>query len=216
VLDSVEKVILGPERKSRVISTKEKDITAFHEGGHALVAASLKEADPVHKVSIISRGFAGGYTLKLPSEDRHLRTKSQFLADLAVMMGGYVSEELVFGDLSTGASNDLKEASHLARKLVTKYGMSGLGPMTFGKTEEMIFLGREITTERDYSEKVAAKIDEETRGFIDRAQKVARDILTKNRSALDAIAAALKEKEVLEQEEFNAILKPFKLKLVAA
>jgi cell division protease FtsH len=215
-LNSIEKVILGPERKSRIISTKEKEITAYHEGGHAVVAASLKDADPVHKVSIISRGFAGGYTLKLPSEDRHLRTKSQFLADLAVMMGGYVSEQLTFSDVSTGASNDLKEASHLARKLVTKYGMSELGPMTFGKTEEMIFLGREITTERDYSEKVAAKIDEETRSFIERAHKVAQDILTKNSRALDAIAAALKEKEVLEQDEFNAILKPFKLKLVAA
>ena len=137
-------MLLGPERKSRVISQKEKEMTAYHEGGHALVAAALKEADPVQKVSIISRGYAGGYTMKLPTEDRHLKTRAQFLADLAMMMGGYASEKLTFGDISTGASNDLKQASELARQLVMKYGMSDLGPITFGKNEELLFLGRDI------------------------------------------------------------------------
>ncbi len=214
LFESVEKVLLGPERKSRVISPKEKEITAYHEGGHALIAATLKGSDPVHKISIISRGFAGGYTLKLPSEDRHLRLKSQLLGDIAVMLGGYISEKLTFHDVSTGASNDLKEATHLARKLVTKFGMSDLGPQTFGKTEEMVFLGREITTERDYSETVASRIDEEVRKFIQLAYDAAEKILTTNRKALEKIAAVLIEKETLEQEEFYGILKPFKIKPV--
>ncbi|MDP2598932.1 MAG: ATP-dependent zinc metalloprotease FtsH [Candidatus Liptonbacteria bacterium] len=216
LFESVEKVIMGPERKSRVISVKEKEITAYHEGGHALVAASLKNADPVHKVSIVSRGFAGGYTMKLPVEDEHLRTKAQFLTDLAMMMGGYASEKLIFGDVSTGASNDLKEASSLARKLVTKYGMSGLGPQTFGKTEEMIFLGREISTEKNYSERVASEIDEEVHGFLFRAYDIAERILRSHRKALKKIADTLKEKETLEREEFEALLKPFKIKPIAA
>lgn len=214
--ESVEKVILGPERKSQVVSTKEKEITAYHEGGHSLVAASLKGADPVHKVSIISRGMAGGYTIKLPLEERRIRTRAQFLTDLATMMGGYASEKLIFGDISTGASNDLKVASELARKLVTKYGMSeALGPQTFGSTEEMIFLGREITTEKNYSEKVAAEIDKEVRKFISRAHEAAQKILKKNRKALKKIAEVLMEKETLEQEEFNALLKPFRIKPIA-
>ncbi len=214
--EAVEKVLLGPERKSRAISEKEKEITAYHEGGHALVAATLRGSDPVHKVSIISRGFAGGYTLKLPNEEERLRTRTQFLNDLAVMMGGFVSEKLTFGDVSTGASNDLKQASELARKLVTKYGMSEtLGPMTFGKTEELIFLGREIATEKDYSEETARKIDAEVHGFIARAREVAQKILAANKKALQKIADTLKEKETLEQEEFYAILKPFKIKPVA-
>ncbi len=216
-LESVEKVILGPERKSRVISVKEKEITAYHEGGHALVAASLKNSDPVHKVSIVSRGFAGGYTMKLPTEDQHLRTRKQFLTDLAMMLGGYASEKLTFGDISTGASNDLKEATELARKLVTKYGMSeALGPQTFGKTEEMVFLGREISTERNYSEAVAAQIDVEVKNFIARAYDTAQKILKTNKDALRAIAKTLIEKETLEQEEFNKLLKPFNIKPILA
>ncbi|HUZ93024.1 MAG TPA: ATP-dependent zinc metalloprotease FtsH [Candidatus Paceibacterota bacterium] len=215
LFESVEKVILGPERKSRVISQKEKEMTAYHEGGHALVAASLKNADPVHKVSIVSRGFAGGYTMKLPMEDEHLRTKAQFLTDLAMMMGGYASEQLTFGDVSTGASNDLKEASALAHKLVTRYGMSEtLGPQTFGKSEELIFLGREISTEKNYSEKVAAEIDDEVKKFIDHAYETAQRILKTNKTALKKIAETLIEKETLEQEEFYGILKPFKIKPV--
>lgn len=216
VYESIEKVILGPARRSRLVSEKEKEITAYHEAGHALVSAGLKDADPVNKVSIVARGRAGGYTLNLPTEDRRLKTKSQFLADLAVMLGGYASEEIVFKDISTGASNDLKEVSSLARQLVTRYGMSELGPLTFGKTEELVFLGREITTEKNYSETVATKIDAEVRGFIDRAHKKAKQIITTNKDALRAVAKALMEKEVLEQEEFYALIKPFKLRLVKA
>ena len=216
LLDSIEKVLLGPERKGRAISDKEKKITAYHEAGHALVTASLKDADPVQKVSIVSRGRAGGYTLKLPLEEQRLKTKSQFLADLAVMLGGYVSEKLVFGDVSTGASNDLEGASELSRNLVVKYGMSeALGPMTFGKSEEMVFLGREIATGKDYSEETASKIDAETRGFIERAHQAAARILKTHRRALDAIAKTLIEKETLEHEDFYALLKGFKLKSVA-
>jgi len=216
LFEAAEKVILGPERRSRVISQREKEITAYHEGGHALVAAGMKEADPVQKVSIISRGFAGGYTMKLPTEDQHLRTRSQFLADLAMMMGGYASEKLTFGDVSTGASNDLKQASDLARRLVTKYGMSELGPMTFGKSEDLIFLGREISAEKDYSEKIAAEIDGEVHKFISHAYQTAEKILKSHKSALKKVADTLIQKETLEQDEFYGLLKPYKIKPVAA
>jgi cell division protease FtsH len=216
LFDAAEKVIMGPERRSRVISDKEKKITAFHEGGHALVAAGVKDADPVQKISIVSRGFAGGYTMKLPMEDQHLKMKSQFLADLAMMMGGYAAEKLTFGDISTGASNDLKEATNLARALVTRYGMSELGPMTFGDTQDMVFLGREISTERNYSEHVATAIDGQVKAFIDRAYDVAERVLKTNKSALTAIADTLIEKEVLEHDDFYELLKPFKLKAIAA
>ena len=211
--ESIEKVILGPARKSRLISDKEREITAYHEAGHALVAASIKSSDPVHKISIISRGMAGGYTLKLPLEEQRLRTKSQFLADLAVAMGGYASEKIIFKDFTTGASNDLKEAANLARLLVTKFGMSEkIGPMTFGNSEEFVFLGREISTEKSYSESVAAQIDEEIRKFIDDAYKTAAKIISSKKDALTKVAKALLEKETLEQDEFYAIIKPFKLK----
>ena len=215
LLESIEKVILGPERKGRVISVKEKEITAYHEGGHALVAAAIKNSDPVHKVSIVSRGMAGGYTMKLPIEEQRLRTKKQFMADLAMMLGGFVAEKLTFKDVSTGASNDLKEATSLAHDLVTKYGMSEkLGPMTFGNTNEMVFLGREMTTEKNYSEDVAKQIDEEVSSFIGQAHKTATEILTSKKKVLDAIAKKLIEKETLEQEEFAALLAPFKIKPV--
>lgn len=212
VLNSIEKVLLGPERKGRVITPKEKEVTAYHEAGHALVAASLKESDPVHKVSIISRGMAGGYTLKLPAQEERLRTRSQFLADLAVALGGYVSEKIVFGDITTGASNDLKVASELSYDLVTKYGMSEkLGPMTFGGTDE-VFLGRQMGMGKKYSEKVAAMIDEEVNDLIQTAYRSAQKIIKSRRKVLDAIAKTLTEKEVLEQEEFNGILKGYNLK----
>lgn len=216
IYQSIEKVMLGPERRSRIISEKEKEITAYHEAGHAVMAASLKDSDPVHKVSIVSRGRVGGYTLKLPLEEQRLRTKAQFLADLAVMMGGYASEKLTFADISTGASNDLKEASGLARALVTRFGMSDLGPITFGKAEELIFLGREIATEKNYSEAVAAKIDEEVRKFIDHAYKTATKILSSYRETLKKVAKTLIEKETLEQEEFYGLIKEFNLKPVIA
>jgi len=216
LFEAAEKVIMGPERKSRVISQKEKEITAYHEGGHALVAAAVKDADPVQKVSIISRGFAGGYTMKLPNEDQHLKTRSQFMADLAMMMGGHVSEKLTFGDVSTGASSDLKEASELARRMVTKYGMSELGPIVFGKSEQMMFLGQEISNDKNYSERVASEIDEQIRKLLIHAQDVAEKILKTNKAALKKIADTLIEKEVLEQDDFNAVLKPFKIKPIAA
>ena len=216
IFESVEKVLLGPERRSRVFSKKEKEITAYHEAGHALVAASLKGSDPVHKISIVSRGRAGGYTLKLPIEEIYLRTKSQFLIDLAMMLGGYASEEIIFNDLSTGASNDLQNASSLARKLVTKYGMSKkLGPMTFGKAEELVFLGREISAEKTYSEEAAKEIDKEIRSFIKQAYETAKKIISSRRSALEKIAKTLMEKETLEREEFDKLIKSFKLKSVA-
>ena len=211
--EAIEKVMLGPERRNRVITENEKKITAYHEGGHALVAASLKGSDPVQKISIISRGMAGGYTMKLPLEEEHLRTKTQFLNDMAMMMGGYASEKMIFGDISTGASNDLEHASELARHMVTRYGMSAkLGPMTFGKTEGLIFLGREMTTEKNYSEKMAEKIDEEARAFIDRAHAIAQRVLLSNKKALQKIAETLIEKETLEGDEFYNLLKPFKIK----
>ncbi|MDP3963393.1 MAG: ATP-dependent zinc metalloprotease FtsH [bacterium] len=208
LFESIEKVMLGPERKSRVITKKEKEITAYHEAGHALVAASLPNADPVHKISIIARGQAGGYTLKLPLEDRRLRSRGEFITDLAVMLGGFVAEGIVFGDITTGASNDLEKASDLARKLVTRFGMSEkLGPITFGERQEMIFLGKEISTEKNYSESVAKLIDEEVERFIMDAKKTAEKTITTHRAKLNLIAKTLMEKETLEREEFAALMK---------
>ena len=215
LFDSVEKVLLGPERRTRVISPKEKEITAYHEAGHALVASSLKNTDPVHKVSIVSRGFVGGYTLKLPIEETRLKTRAQFLSDIAVMLGGYAAEEIVFGDISTGASNDLKEASSLSRKLVTKFGMSHLGPITFGGSEDMIYLGREIGGNKDYSESIATKIDGEVNRFIQNALRAAKKIISSKRDALRTISKALIEKETLEQEDFYEIIKKFPIKPIA-
>jgi cell division protease FtsH len=216
LLEASEKVMMGPERKMRAISPKEKENTAYHEGGHALVAAVVKDADPVQKVSIISRGFALGYTMNIPNEDQFSKTKQQFLASLAVMMGGYVSEKLTFGDVSTGASNDLKRASELARNMVVKYGMSDLGPIVFGKSEQMMFLGQEISNDKNYSERVASEIDEQIRILLMHAHSVAEKILKTNKAALKKIADTLIEKEVLEQDDFNAVLKPFKIKPIAA
>ena len=214
--ESIEKVMLGPARKSRLLSEKEKEITAYHEAGHALVAAGLKDSDPVHKVSVVSRGRAGGYTLKLPLEEQHMKTKSQFLADIAVALGGRAAEKIVFNEITTGASDDLKEASGLARLLVTRYGMSEkLGPMTFGKTQELIFLGREISTEKNYSEEVAKEIDKEVRWFIDRAYRAAQKILASYRPALDKVAKALVDREILEQDEFYSLIKSAHLKPIA-
>lgn len=208
LLLSIEKVILGPERRSHALSKKEKEITAYHEAGHALVAASLPSSDPVHKISIISRGRAGGYTLKLPSQDRHLRSRTEFEAELAVLLGGYTAEKIIFKDMTTGASNDLKVASELARKMITQYGMSDtLGPVTFGEQEEMIFLGREISSRKNYSEDIAIKIDHEVKKFITKAMTSAKNILNKKMAVLHRIAGELIKKETLEQQEFYALLK---------
>ncbi len=215
LLESIEKVILGPQRKNRVIGDKEKEITAYHEAGHAVVAASVEGADPVHKVTIISRGMAGGYTLKLPLEERHLKTKKHMIADMAMALGGLTAEKMMFGDISTGPSSDLKQVSEIARKIVTKYGMSEeLGPMTFGDTQEMVFLGREISTEKNYSEHTAQKIDSEIHKIVEHAFDLAKKALKDNKAALDAVAKTLIEKETLEQEEFYEILKPFNIKQI--
>lgn len=203
---SVEKVILGPERRSHVMSKKEREIAAFHEAGHAIVAASFPDSDPVHKISIISRGRAGGYTLKVPSEDKNFRSRREFQTDLATALGGYAAEEIVFGDITTGASSDLQRATELARKMVTKFGMSELGPITFGEGEELIFLGKEIGHEKNYSEELAAKIDDAVIGFIKNAYETAKNILNEKRGKLQQVAQRLLQKEVIEKEEFEALM----------
>jgi cell division protease FtsH len=207
LLESIEKVMLGPERKSHILSKKEKEIAAYHEAGHALISAILPNADPVQKVSIISRGRAAGYTLKQPSEEKHLRTRSEFLDELAVFLGGYATEKLIFNEITTGASNDLKEATDLSRKLVMEYGMSKLGPITFAREGEMVFLGREISERREYSEEVAQKIDKEVEKFIIDAEKNAFKVLSQKRELLDKIAKRLIEKETIEREEFDTLIK---------
>lgn len=209
LIASIEKVLLGPERKSHILSEQEKEIAAYHEAGHALVAASMKFSDPVHKVSIISRGRAAGYTLKLPTQDRHLYSKSYFLSELAVLLGGYAAEKFLFNEITTGASNDLGKATELARRMITKYGMSEkLGPMTFGDSGELVFLGKEITAQKNYSEEAAAKIDEEVRRFIDGAYKTAKKVLTEKTGKLREIAKKLVEQESIERDEFEAMIAP--------
>ncbi len=206
VIRSIEKVMLGPERKSHVLSKREKLITAYHEVGHALVASVLPYADPVQKISVISRGRAAGYTLKLPDEDRRMHTKKEFLDDIAMTLGGYVTEEMVFGDLSTGPSNDLQVIANIARDMVTKYGMSSLGPVALeGNGGRMIGGGQ--SEDRGYSPQVAKAIDDEVARIIDEAKTKARDILTKYRKALDVISMRLAEVETLEREEYEALLK---------
>ncbi len=208
LLESIEKVMLGPERKSHILSDHEKKVTAYHEAGHALVAHTLPHADAVHKVSIISRGSAAGYTLKLPNEDRKMHTKAEFVDDLAVSLGGYVAETEIFGkeNLTTGASSDLRTATRVARRLITDYGMSEkLGPRTYGEKEEMVFLGKEIHHERDYSEKVAEMIDHEITALLTAAMETARRIITERRQDMEKIVVALMEKETLEKEQFEAL-----------
>ncbi|MEA2006971.1 MAG: ATP-dependent zinc metalloprotease FtsH [Patescibacteria group bacterium] len=204
--EAIEKVLLGPERRSKVFSLEEKKITAYHEAGHALIAASLPKADPVQKISIISRGHAAGYTMNVPKTDRVLHFRSYYLDQLAVLMGGYVTEEMIFGEVTTGASNDLDRASSLARKLVTRFGMSKLGPMTFGKTEEMVFLGKELHDQKDYSEATAREIDTEAQLFIKQAHDKAKEVLSSKKSVLEDIVKALMKKETLEKDEFNKIV----------
>ena len=207
LFESVEKVMLGPERKSRILSEKEKKITAYHEAGHAIVAHFSPHTDPVQKVSIIARGRAGGYTLKLPIEDKHLHTKVEFIEELAVLVAGYITEKEIFGDVTTGATSDLRQATKLARRLITDFGMSeGLGPRTFGEKEELIFLGREIHEQRDYSEKIAEQIDKEISQFIEYAVLEAKGIIKKERETLEKVVLVLLEKETLEKEEFEAIV----------
>ncbi len=204
--EAIDRVIAGPERRSRIITEEEKEIIAYHEGGHAVVQRVLPKCDPVTKVTIVSRGMALGYTMSLPQEDRYLHSKTEFEDKIAGMLGGNVSETLVFGDTTTGSSNDIEKATNLARAMVTQYGMSEkLGPLAFGKKEEMVFLGREISEQRNYSDEVAAKIDSEVREIIDRAFERAREALTTHRDVLDRLAVLLVEKETIESEEFEAL-----------
>jgi len=202
--ESIDRVLAGPERKSRRISPKEKEISAYHEAGHARVAKRLPNADPVHKVSIVARGMMGGYTRLLPTEDRYLMTRSQFKDMIATLLAGQTAEELIFKETTTGAQNDIEEATKLARKMVTSYGMSEkLGPRTFGHKEEMVFLGREITEQRDYSEKVAQDIDEEVYSIIQHAHDEAKRLLTKSKARLVHIAEKIIAEETIEGKELE-------------
>ena len=213
ILNSIEKVMIGPERKSHILSDKEKNITAYHEAGHALVSHILPNADPVHKVSIVARGQAAGYTLKLPIEDKHLHAKSEFIDDLAVLLAGHIAEKEVFGEVTTGATNDLKQATNLCKQLIMQFGMSdNLSPRTYGNREEMIFLGREITEQRNYSEKTAEKIDEEINKLISEGINTVKDVISKHRDKLDLIVKVLLDKETIEKEEFDSLMETGKIK----
>jgi cell division protease FtsH len=207
--EAIERVIAGPERKSRLISEAEKRIVAYHEAGHAVVMNAVPESDPVHKVSITARGMAGGYTLALPEEDRTLMGRNKLIAEMVGLMGGRAAEEIVFSDVTSGASNDLERVTKMARAMVTRLGMSNdLGPMVYGQKEELIFLGREISEQRDYSEAVAEQIDKEVRSLVNDAYEKAKRILVQYRDALDTIARKLLEVETLSREEFEALFPP--------
>jgi cell division protease FtsH len=207
--EAIERVIAGPERKSRLINEEEKRIVAYHEAGHAVVSNAIPEADPVHKVSITARGMAGGYTIMLPEEDRTLMSRKKLYADMIGLLGGRAAEEIVFDDITSGASNDLERVTKMARAMVTRLGMSNeLGPMVYGQKEELIFLGREISEQRDYSEEVAEQIDKEVRKLVGEAYDQARAILVKYREMLDAVALRLLEVETISREEFEAIFPP--------
>ena len=204
--EAVDRVIAGPERKTRVMSEKEKQVIAYHEAGHALVGHALPNTDPIHKVSIIARGRALGWTLALPTEDRYLKTRSELLDELTMLLGGRTAEELIFDDPTTGAANDIERASEIARAMVTAYGMSeALGPQQFGRKEGEVFLGKEVGQEANYSESVATTIDQEVRALIDAAHDEALELLTLHRSTLDRLAEELVEHETLEEDELLEI-----------
>jgi len=204
--ESIERVIAGPERKSRLISAEEKRIIAYHEAGHAVVMNALPEADPVQKITIVSRGMAGGYTLSRPAEDRILMSRKKLIAEMISLLGGRAAEELVFDDITSGASNDIERVTQMARTMVTRLGMSEeMGPMVYGQKEELIFLGREISEQRDYSEAVAQKIDAQVRTLVSEAHQQAKALLTQYRAELDGVAELLLEKETITREEFEAV-----------
>jgi cell division protease FtsH len=207
--EAIERVIAGPERRSRLISEEEKRIVAYHEAGHAIVGHVLPHSDPVHKITIVARGMAGGYTMALPEEDHTLVSRKKMLDDMAFTLGGRAAEELVFSDITSGASNDLERVTKMARSMVTRLGMSNLlGPMVYGQKEELIFLGREISEQRDYSESVATQIDQEVRRLVNDAYEIAKKILDQYHDRLDAVANKLLEVETLSREEFEAIFPP--------
>jgi cell division protease FtsH len=197
---------MGVERKSLLLSEEEKKVTAYHEAGHALVAAKLPNSDPLHKVTIIPRGMALGVTMQLPIDDKHNYTKDYLETEIAIMMGGRLAEEIFLNQMSTGAGNDIERATEMARKMVCEFGMSELGPLTFGKKEEQIFLGREIAQHRDYSEATAIRIDEEVKRIISRGYDTAKNLLAENHDALVRIALALLEREVLDANEIKLLI----------
>jgi cell division protease FtsH len=201
-----DKVLMGVERKSLILTEEEKKVTAYHEAGHALVAAKLPNSDPLHKVTIIPRGMALGVTMQLPIDDKHNYTKEYLQTEIAIMMGGRLAEEIFLNQMSTGAGNDIERATEMARKMVCEWGMSELGPLTFGKKEEQIFLGREIAQHRDYSEATAIQIDEQVRGLVSQGYTTARTILMDNKETLQRIAAALLEREVLDANEIKLLI----------
>ncbi len=207
--EAIERVIAGPQRKSRLISEDEKRIIAYHEAGHAIVISALPEADQVQKISIISRGMAAGYTIALPDDDHTLISKKKFIADMTGLLGGRAAEEIIFNDITSGAANDIENVTKMARKMVTRLGMSNdLGPMVYGQKDELVFLGREISEQRDYSEAVAEKIDSEVQKLVDAAYQNAKKILLKYKTKLDQVATKLLEAETLSRDEFEAIFSP--------
>jgi cell division protease FtsH len=207
VEEAIDRVMAGPERKSRVMSDREKRIIAYHEGGHALVAHILPNTDPVHKISVIARGQALGYTLTLPEEDKFLMTREELIDELTMLLGGRVAEELIVGDITTGAANDIERASKVARQMVTEYGMSDtIGPLTLGQKQHEVFLGRDFNSQPDYSEHVAFEIDSEVRRMIDEAHDEALEILQEHRAKLDELAGRLIERETIEREEVESFL----------
>ena len=206
LLEAIEKVLLGPERKSYAMGEKEKELCAYHEAGHAIVSSFLSHAEPVRKISIVARGRAGGYTIKIPSEETRIKRQSEFVSEMAVLLGGYVTEKVVFKEVSTGAVNDLERASAYARKLVKEFGMSSLGPIHFKGEREHVFLGREVGEDKNYSEETAAKIDREVASFIADAVKQAEAVIKKNKQVLEKVAKTLIEKETLEREEYEKLI----------
>lgn len=207
LLISIEKVLLGPERRSHVLSEKEKKITAYHEAGHALVSALMPNTQPVRKISIISRGMAAGYTLKVPKEEQYFRTKKDLETEISVCLGGYCAERFIFGDMSTGASDDLARSSRIARAIVKNYGMSSLGPIVFGERDVEVFLGKEYGETKNYSEDVAELIDKEVSKIVRKAELEAENIIKNNKKLIEKIVSVLMEKETIEKEEFEAIIK---------
>ncbi|HCW32780.1 MAG: ATP-dependent metalloprotease FtsH, cell division protease FtsH [Candidatus Peregrinibacteria bacterium GW2011_GWE2_39_6] len=213
--NSIEKVVMGPERKSRVMSKEEKRITAYHEAGHAIVGYYSPKCDPIHKISIISRGMSLGATWFLPEEDKHLNSRSKYMSELSALMGGYTSEELIFGEMTTGASNDLERASLIARRMVKEFGMSKLGPIIYGESEQEVFLGKDFNRMRNYSEKIAAQIDDEVEKILKTAYESAQLILKKHQPVLHKIAENLLQKETLTHEEFMAFFEKSPPKKIA-
>lgn len=205
-LEAIEKVLLGPERKSYAMSVKEKELSSYHEAGHAIVSSFLPETEPVRKISIVARGQAGGYTIKIPSEESRIKRKTEFVSEMAVLLGGYAAEKIIFGEVSTGSINDLQRASSYARKLVKEFGMSSLGPIHFKGEKEHSFLGKDVGETKNYSEETAAKIDKEVSLFIKEAEKKAQQTITKNKKVLETVAKTLIEKETLDREEYEKII----------